>query len=176
MARLFVGLALSDEFAQEIMNWEKDYQAWPVKWLAPANFHLTLVAPWEDKNREEAKAIFAAFSGMFKPVKANFSVVTFGPNPINPRLIWAKGEADVGVADIKAKTELALNLPDDPRPFFAHLTLARFRPEEFTKLPAQELNAPISWETVFDTLVLFESHLSPDGVDYERLAEIKLLA
>ena len=174
MARLFIGLALNEELTQEILSWESNYLLWPVNWLASNNLHLTLVAPWDDKNKEEAKEIFTGFSGLFSPVSAKFSIVTFGPNQFSPRLIWAKGWSSEIALEIKRKIELGFNLPDDNRPFLTHLTLARFRPESFVNLPVKQLEEKISWEAIFDTLVLFESHLAPEGVEYERLQEIKL--
>lgn len=174
MSRLFIGFAFSQPFRDEILNWQRNYLAWPVNWLEPANWHLTVVAPWEDDNLEEAKEIFAELKGRFKPLPVSFNRVCFGPNAFSPRLIWATGQIDPAVEDIKKAALSALGLDEDRRPFIAHVTLARFRPETFPTLPARELNEAVSWETVLNTLVLFESHLGPAGAEYERLAEIEL--
>ncbi len=174
MSRLFIGFALSEPLIQEILSWERNYVSWPVNFLSPENLHLTIVAPWEDKDKEEAKEIFSEINGLFKPLRATFSQIVFGPNPASPRLIWAKGWLEGRVAALKREIETIFNRPCDDRPFLAHLTLARFRPEDFPRLPARRLEEKINWEAIFDRLILFESHLLPAGAEYERLATMDL--
>lgn len=54
-----------------------------------------------------------------------------------------------------------------------HLTLARFREEDFTNFPAKKLDEEVVWNETASSIVLMQSHLSRQGADYEILMEAK---
>jgi len=55
-----------------------------------------------------------------------------------------------------------------------HLTLARFRPEEFRRFAGQELEEKISWHETIDNITIFESILSPGGAEYKVIKVFSL--
>src|SRR3990167_9190161 len=107
-------------------------------------------------------------------IELNFSRVTFGPNPREPRLIWAEGSTTPQLLKLKSSLDVALGREPDPRPFKLHLTLARFRPENFHSCQSKTLNEAVAWRDTATSFVLMESHLLAGGADYEVLAEIPL--
>jgi len=178
--RLFVALPISEKLQAEIAAWEKKFSQLPVRWLAGKNLHITLVAPWEEAE-ENIPGILEilknyrndpALKNFPKITEIDFSKVRFGPSPFTPRLIWAEGETPAELTELKKTLGRVLNLPDH-RPFSPHLTLARFRPEEFNGFSIKELDESIDWTETFTDFVLMESRLLPDGADYrimERFA------
>jgi 2'-5' RNA ligase len=101
-------------------------------------------------------------------------MVSFGPTPKKPRLIWAEGQASREILDLRLKIYEALGRKSEGRPFKLHLTLARFRPADFAAFPLKVLNEKVPWRERFGSFVLMRSRLSPQGADYEAVEEFKL--
>jgi 2'-5' RNA ligase len=100
-----------------------------------------------------------------------FNAIDFGPAK-RPRLIWATGEATREILELQEHVESALGAHDDGK-FLLHMTLARFRPEEFRAFPVKRIGEKVEWQMSVESIVLMESHLSSAGADYEVLEEIK---
>lgn len=180
--RVFVGLSISEKLQQEILDWEKGFLNLPVRWLKEKNLHITLVPPWyvdstsspQEENLERIKnqLQIVAGSGLFE---IDFSKVTFGPDPRQPRLIWAAGETPKELLNLRQRIHQVLNREEEKRPFRrVHLTLARFRPETLSSFPIKELNEKVDWRDKADRVVLFESILSREGADYKVISKISL--
>lgn len=177
--RVFVGLPVSGRLQTEILNWEKKFSNLPVRWLQGKNLHITLVPPWYEEDLEKVKNSLQVVvgSGAFE---MEFYKVSFGPNPRQPRLIWAEGETPKELLDLQEKLyrdpklQMHANLRKEKRPLKLHLTLARFRPETFSSFPIKELDEKVDWRDKVDRVVLFESILSRGGADYEVISETPL--
>ena len=172
MKRLFVAIPISEELQKGILEWEKYFNHLPVRWLSGKNLHITLVPPWYEDNAEEVAEKLKTIKGEFGSFDVAFKRVNFGPDPKNPRLIWAENTMPQKILDLKDKVEQALMIEGENR-FKFHLTVARFRPETFTSFPIKKLDEVIFWPDKIKSIVLMESHLSPAGADYEILEEIK---
>lgn len=170
--RIFIGAKPSARLIETVLAWQKNWQNLPVRWLTADQLHLTVVPPWNEKNLAEVKTILQPKTDQSlaeKPVIVNFSKVTFGPGPLAPRLIWAEGPAPAELVTLKDKLEQTLGLEPLRRPFTLHLTLARFRPEEFINFPVKHLEEAVDWQDTISSFSLIESFLKPDGVEYETL-------
>lgn len=174
MHRLFVAIPIAEELQAEIGDWRAQYRHWPVRWLAGKNLHITLAPPWEADDIEPAKTALESFCYEGKPFALAFRRVCFGPNLREPRLIWAEGQAPQEFLDIRERVSRLLNQPLDGRPFRLHLTLARFRPQDFVRFPMKRLDEAVSWRQAAGSIVLMESHLLPTGAEYEVLARAPL--
>ncbi|MBI5732093.1 MAG: RNA 2',3'-cyclic phosphodiesterase [Candidatus Magasanikbacteria bacterium] len=173
--RIFVALKISQRLGEKISDWEKGFPALPVRWLAPRNLHITLIPPWYEDDWEGVSRKLKKLEGLFKEeMRLRFEEVAFGPDFRNPRLIWAKGETPETLLKLKKALEDVLNRKAEKRPFRLHLTLARFRPEEFEFFPRRRLAEKICWQEKVVSFTLMESHLSPRGAEYEALAGIKI--
>ncbi len=173
--RIFIAVALSGPLQKEILEWETGLKHIPARWIAVKNLHITLVPPWyaEESEIPKIKRILADVGWNIKPFRLDFKKVSFGPLPRTPRLIWAEGSASDELIKLKVLVESALKQKQEKRPFLPHLTLARFRPEDFNNFSIKTLNEKVDWKEKAESFVLMESHTLPLGADYEILSEIK---
>lgn len=172
--RLFVAIPISEELQKEIANWQSPYRQLPVRWLSSKNLHITLVPPWEAEDVESVKARLQSFHYGGKPFSLVFRRVCFGPNGREPRLIWAQGQAPQELLSVRERVSRLFNQPVDGRPFRLHLTLARFRPQDFVRFSIKQLDEQVSWIESASSIVLMESHLLPSGAEYEVMARMEL--
>lgn len=172
--RLFVAIPISENLKKEIINFQRKFSKLNVRWLYGKNLHITLIPPWYEENVENIKTALKKIKeskNKIVSIKLLFEKVAFGPDPRAPRLIWAEGQTPQSIIILKKELEQILLKEPENRPFRLHMTLARFRQEDFPKFPIKELNEKISWEEDVASIVLMESHLSPRGADYEILDE-----
>lgn len=177
--RLFIAIPISANLQKEILRFQKQFPRLNVRWLYGKNLHITLIPPWYEENVENLKTTLKKIKeskNKIGSIKLLFEKVAFGPDPRAPRLIWAEGETPQSLIVLKHELDQILLKEKiiqkiENRPFRLHMTLARFRPENFHKFPIKKLNEKISWEEDVTSIVLMESHLSPRGADYEILDE-----
>jgi len=183
--RVFVAIPISEPLQEEILNWENECQkrgACPapfnrkggVRWLAGKNLHLTLVPPWYEETIEDVVSRMQNVGDGLRSFDVTFKRVTYGPNPKRPRLIWAGGETPRQLLELKESVEKTLGVEPEKRPYRLHLTIARFRPENFSQFSIKQLDEKVRWEERVENFVLMESHLSRGGADYEVLKEFLL--
>jgi len=185
MKRIFIALPITTE--PEI-DWSSELrEEKSIRWIKPKNLHITLVPPWyvADSRMEaqldrapESLPLVAqrlkSLEGKLTSFEMRFDRVRFGPDPRKPRLIWAEGETPQQLQELKTKIEKRLEREPEDRPFKLHVTLARFRPENFFRFPVKVLDKEIEWSEQVKAFVLMESHLSPKGAEYKVLEKIKL--
>jgi 2'-5' RNA ligase len=154
-----------------------------VRWVPPANVHLTLqflgAVPEERVTAVEAALGEAAAES--RPLSLSVRGVGGFPNARRPRVLWAGLEGDLAplaalVAGLGARLG-KLGFPPEDRPFSAHLTLGRARdgrgaPGLAGALARAGQAEAAPWRA--SELVLFESHLSPRGPRYEAIARVAL--
>lgn len=177
-------MPLSERLQGEIESWRAKYGHLPVRWLVGKNLHITLVPPWYEEDIQGVIDKLNRAGEGFAPFDVLFEKVEFGPDPRQPRLIWAEGEAPKELIELRQRVEDALMQEPaallggprrEKRPFRLHLTLARFRPETFSSFPVKKLEEEISWRDRVNSFVLMEAHLSREGADYEILEEFPLV-
>ena len=193
MKRLFVAIPISEKIQKKALEFQKAYTSLQVRWLTGKNLHITIIPPWYENDPNRIKNILNEFSlkadtsqtnpSPTGPLAIKFNNISYGPNPAAPRLIWASGQTPTKLIQFKKNLE-SLFLKEKilkqqpacggPFPFLLHLTLARFRPEDFKDFPIQNLSEQIDWPETLHTFVLMESHLSSAGADYEILEQFKL--
>jgi 2'-5' RNA ligase len=198
--RIFIAIPISENLQREILEWEENFKNLPVRWLQGKNLHITLVPPWYTDEVEKIKEACRNFkkisqsisyhpieqSDIVSPFEIEFRKVTYGPDPQRPRLIWAEGKTPAEIRNLKLEIERALNQKPEERQFKLHLTLARFGPrplrqrsgaggsETFSSFPIKKLDEKVDWKERVESFVIMESHLSPEGADYEVLEKIVL--
>lgn len=172
--RIFVAVAISKSLQRKIFDWKKKHKSarwWTsVRWLVSKNLHITLIPPWYEKNVDNVKNRLArqSFSegGAFNIL---FEKVEFGPDLKKPRLIWTTGKTPKEALNLKKSLEKTLKRKSEYRTWKLHLTIARFREEDFDKFPVKKLDEHVEWKEKVRSFVLMESHLSPKGADYKIL-------
>lgn len=182
MKRVFIGIKASNKIETQAALWRAGKSDWPVRWVGGNNLHLTLVPPFYCGDIDDvAKKIIGTGHGPSIdlkeeiPIKIRYKTISFGPRPHNCRLIWAVGEASGGLVKLKKKIDELTGTKPDQRDFLPHLTLARFRPEDFRKMENKDLHDRIDWEEEINSIEIFESQLTPQGAEYTMLKSINII-
>ena len=154
-----------------------------VRWVTPANIHLTLKFFGEITDAQvEAVAAAAGAVAAATPVLTlqAQSLGTF-PGPQNPRVIWVGlGGQTERLAILAQQLENAfvpLGFPAEKRPFTPHLTLGRVRSSrgrEGLALRLQTLALPDFPPYPVSRLVIYQSILRPQGAAYTPLRHLSL--
>ncbi len=154
-----------------------------IRWVPPENVHLTLqflgAVPEERLPGVEVALRAAAAAG--RPLSLEVKGAGGFPNARRPRVLWAGLAGEIpalgALAEDLGRRLAPLGFPPEERPFSAHLTLGRARegrgsPRMAGALAGVAETAGVPWRAA--ELVLFESHLSPQGPRYEPLVRAPL--
>ncbi|MCL5004467.1 MAG: RNA 2',3'-cyclic phosphodiesterase [Patescibacteria group bacterium] len=172
--RIFIAIPISKKLQKEIEKYREFYSDLPARWLEGKNLHITLIPPWEEDNIDEVKDILKTIESKIGSFEMNFEKVSFGTNSYSPRLIWAIGKTPKQIIELKKLLENALNMPSERNDFLLHLTLARFRPEDFKNFPVKKIDDKINWREIVEEFIIMRSHLSRNGAEYEILERFRL--
>jgi RNA 2',3'-cyclic 3'-phosphodiesterase len=184
-ARLFVALDLPDEVREGLVEWQGTFDDPGLRPVKPESLHMTLVFLGYHPEKE-IERIAATALGVDVPAP----VVQLAPDPIGvpkgkrPRL-FALDAPSEGAIELQGRVEERLVkarfYEPEKRPFWPHLTVARIKPEKRgSRKPAPVDNPPgplpggLSRPKTYVRLVLFRSHLRPQGAEYIPLAEKNL--
>jgi 2'-5' RNA ligase len=179
--RLFLAAPLSDEIRTALadhLDTALSGRALPGRRVPPRNWHLTLRFLGDCTIDARDKVVAALGEGS---PGAQFSLGLGGlgafPRPDRARVLW------IGTTDgtpllrlLAEKAEAAARaggFEPERRPFSSHLTLSRLRPEEdVTALIASV--PPFGKADVIREIVLYRSHLGPQGARYEAVHRFPL--
>jgi 2'-5' RNA ligase len=195
---MFVALDLPEEFLDGFVAWQE--QAFgarrDLRLIPRFSLHVTLVFLGYQFESDIEKIVEASFSERPGPFELRAQEVVEVP-PRRPRL-YAVGLEDSGEAlggwqsGLSARLEAAGLYEPEKRPFWSHLTVARFKkterhqggarprtgarargpidqPEPLPELP-EELQQPFR----AGRLTLYRSTLKPQGAVYDALARVEL--
>jgi 2'-5' RNA ligase len=187
--RSFIAIPLPEEikdFLNRVQEILKTTQA-DVKWVKPANIHLTLKFLGEINN-QQAEEIKKIIRQVCKD-KASFQAILLSlgafPRIDQPRVIWAgiaEGNEKIKqiVQELNQEIDQLLGLPGEKKPFTSHITLGRTR----SGLKREKLAAKLKEfqnqidegpkKFKIDRIVLFKSTLTPQGPIYEELYSANL--
>lgn len=185
--RLFVALelpaAVSAELAALQQRMRRTAPPPPVRWVKPANIHLTLQF-LGDVDAARAPAILARLHALpaAGDIHLQLALAPVGafPNLRRPQTIWAGVGGDTaGLVRLQQSVAAALEplgFPPETRPFHAHLTLGRVRRDA----PAADIRAlgasiaalppPSAHTWPAGAPLLFQSTLTPQGPIYTNLS------
>jgi len=188
--RLFIAIELPPPVSQALNSLQDRLQAArPVRWVKPAQIHLTLQFLGETP-AAKIDPLVAALTETIPLAGRPFSLTLGGvgafPNLKRPRVIWvgladqAKQLPKLYAAVIRATQ--GLGFTPEERPFSPHLTLGRTEKQAAGRDYAQigqviqEQQGQIGPSASFmvDHISLIRSQLQPAGPIYTTLAEIEL--
>jgi 2'-5' RNA ligase len=185
--RLFIALDIDRDIRERIAAFRNQIrQLVPdVRWVGVETFHVTLQFLGETKKSDEIRRALQPVKS--PPLQISFRGAGFFPNPKAPRVFWIGIEGDQRMQHLViaiSQALLPLGFEREPGPYTPHLTLARSGSGKPRPVPGerpapglQQVRAKL--ETLpppdFGTMTahefcLYESHLSPAGPRYERLA------
>jgi 2'-5' RNA ligase len=170
--RIFVGLKIEPEIARELAQLARALQRFGIRTVAPCDIHLTLVPPWNagsipaaiDKLRNVVDG-FGAFS-------LTFEHLGYGPQPRQPRLLWAECVDSNELSRLHAVLLEAYG-GGDARPFRPHVTLARLRHNGRSIARKHPIDRRLAFVQRVSSVELF--HSPPAGQrGYQVLASVPL--
>lgn len=189
--RAFIAIELPPEIKDFLAGLEKQLKSTSadVKWVEPANIHLTLkfLGEIDDIKYSQVKGIIE-YAVKDKAI-FNLRLHSLGafPRISLPRVIWVgidKGEVQTKeIAQILEEKTREIGIPAEERDFSSHITIGRVRSglnKEKLIQRLQELQAnPLKTENLefpVTKITLLKSTLSPKGPIYEILKEASLKA
>jgi 2'-5' RNA ligase len=167
-ARVFVALTIAPEIADELAQMARELERFPVRLIAPADIHLTLVPPWNEFSIPDAVEKLRRVADRFDGLTLEFRRVGYGPEPRRPRFLWAECAAGPDLAQLRAMLLLTFGQTDD-RPFRPHVTLARLRGNGATIARKYPIDRDLALTQRVDSVELMQSP-PPGGSGYKVLA------
>lgn len=159
-----------------------------VKWVAPANMHITMVflGDVDDglvPDLEVAARQALEETGLDSPIDVTLDRLGAFPHVHKPRVVWAGCTSDPEpVKRLATSLEQALEplgFDSEDRPFTTHVTLGRVKErgrsqglQDLTE--AIESHEPFRYDVEIDRLTLMQSRLGPEGPTYDSVLAIPL--
>jgi 2'-5' RNA ligase len=183
--RAFIAIDMPDEVTTGLDGLQQELKTLglDVRWVRPANIHLTLkfLGDIEPADVEAIDGAMGAASENCPPFALTVSGIGFFPGVNRPRVLWVGlgGEArrllDLQ-ADLADRLD-AIGFSREKRPYKAHLTLGRMRQARHSDRFKQVLQQFCGWggpQFTADRMTLFRSELKPSGAEYTLLKQVKL--
>jgi len=181
--RLFAGLPLDAGTRAILTDLTADVRRtdWPVRWVAPEAWHLT-VKFYGEREEAEVAPIGAALAEAVEgtpPLDLQFTALGANASGRRARVLWLDVEAPAALELLHHRVELAgqaLGIEAEGRPFRPHLTIGRVRNGAVLPPGAGDRLAATTVDVAFlaDRLVLFESTPGPGGPRYTERAAFPL--
>jgi 2'-5' RNA ligase len=185
MMRLFVALNLPEDVRDALHQATAPLRAagFPVRWVEATSFHVTLkflgwVAPERLAAIRDAMASAAANS---RPFELQVGGIGAFPSLRRPRVLWLGVDASPPLRGLKQDLEWAfapLGFERELRAFQPHITLGRTVRDagagEFRALETILGDVAAEARVQVHEIDLMQSHLSPTGARYERIASVPL--
>ena len=184
--RTFVAVPVGEEIERTVERVEaalKRSRA-GVKWVKPANVHITLKflgGVEAGRLSEVSEALGRALEGVPAFDAAVSGVGTFPPNPARARVVWlglTEGLEDMKSLAARVEEAMAeIGFAKEKRPFKSHLTIGRVRRgagglDVLGKSIAEVEFKPL--KLAVDRVNLVKSELTPSGAIYTVLEEFGL--
>ena len=183
--RAFIAVGLPDEVRDALAGLQRQLDASraDVKWVEPANLHLTLkfLADLTEAQRAGMDALLRQIADRQPKFVMRLGALGAFPTLTAPRVVWVGCEEGqeplIRMAQQVEAGAAALNLPREERPFAAHLTIGRVRSPRgradlVRAIRTVSWTPPAAWPVT--ALTLYQSVLSSRGPTYTALAEVAL--
>jgi len=181
--RTFLGLPLATAFQGDIAplieKLKRDHPE--VRWVKASEIHVTLhfFGSIEAEEIPKIKQLVSSVTERSRPLELCLKGVGGFPNLGRPRVVWVGIEgATEPLKALQAAIERELGkagFPGEAREFKPHLTLGRVK-EGGRVSGIDQVFFGATEQKKLSELVLFQSHLSPEGARYERIATFPLSA
>lgn len=176
--RLFIAIELPEEIKRILGKLRSDIPG--ARWVPQEQLHLTLSFLGELE-----EAALQRLTGALSALRAPGFELRFGgsgcfPNPRRARVLWVGLEPQPLLDKLAVKvrkTVLSCDIPQDERPFSAHITLARLKQPagaEVTAFLEQAKKQKLPSLRVRE-FILFQSSLTPRGAIHTAIGKFRLV-
>jgi 2'-5' RNA ligase len=182
--RSFVAINLDDSLRNEIDGATAGLKSgnWDVKWVSPANLHITLKFLGEipEKSVTELKETLSSVVSRHESFVLKFRGVGVFPDKKRPRVIWIDILESDKLVKLQEEVENSLipyGFEREDRSFSAHLTIGRIRSSggKESLLRAMETLKERDFGNIeVNNVSLMKSDLKPAGAQYTTIAEFYL--
>lgn len=184
--RTFLGVAVSDDTRRRSATIQRELAAIAdVKWVEPANLHVTLLflGELDDRDLVDVCKVTTAAARREPPFGLRVSGLGAFPTPRRPKILWG-GIADGAESLVRLHSAIATPLIEagsyrkEDRDYTPHLTLGRANAEEDSNRLAPELPKRLAWDggtTAVDEVLVYSSELRRAGPEYAVVARSPLL-
>ena len=182
--RIFIAINLPPEVRQFLSRYEKKWPELGGKWVTEYNLHITLAFLVELNDQELGEVCMAVKNAVrgHQSFEVVLNRVCYGPeNKIPPRMVWAVGEKNHPLSDMKRAIENALmekiHFVKDKKSFSPHVTLARLSAFLWRSIePEERPEVAESLELVFtvQSVEVMESELKKGGPVYQVIESFHL--
>ncbi|MEM6628665.1 MAG: RNA 2',3'-cyclic phosphodiesterase [Bacteroidota bacterium] len=181
MARIFLGIPIPEAQCLQLVDFVSKIPPQPgIRWIRPANYHLTLA--FLDELPEEAmdnvREAFCVGLKNHRAFSLDFYAYTFAPSGRDPRMLWARWEKNEPFRKLYERIRI-LSEQIQPNLLFRnspipHITLARLKGGVDTREIDLRKGGGVSPLKV-EKVVIWESLRNEKGqVSYKALSEIIL--
>jgi len=172
VARIFVGLKISPEIAEELAAYIAELKKTRARLVAPADVHLTLVPPWPELSIDQAVERLREVAIAHAPLSLKLEHIGYGPHPNRPSLLWVDCAATDEIAALRHALMQAFR-QENFRPFRPHVTLARIPHRERSFVRRHPIDHGLNLVQTVRTVELFQSP-PPGAKGYQILASLEL--
>jgi RNA 2',3'-cyclic 3'-phosphodiesterase len=170
--RVFVGLKITPEIAQELAKLAYPLKGEGVRLVAGSDIHLTLVPPWNESGLTEAAEKLRKAVCCFGYFVLTFEHLRYGPTARHPHLLWAECVASKELIALRAALLAAFGQVET-RPFRPHVTLARIPNNGRVIARKNPLDQSLLFAQHVTSVELFQSPPKGPG-GYQILASLPL--
>lgn len=180
LIRTFIAVELDPSFREKILQIQKRFSDFELKFVNPEIVHITLKFLGDIRESMVSPVSAALDSIMCEPFEAKVEGIGVFPKPSNPKVLWLGARGNFGDLHDDVETVLKpFKFKEDERGFTAHATLARVKSlnkdqkNAFIIVLNELKNIEIGSFQV-DKVFLKKSTLTPDGPIYETLHTVYL--
>ena len=177
--RLFLAVGLDGETRHLLAACLADHLEMAPSWkpVRPEDWHVTLrFLGWSTEVQRDLVMMYLADQLTASPFVARLEGLGAFPKPRKATVLWMGVDVADRLAPLAAASEsaaIAAGFAPDDRPYHAHLTLARIRPQADVRGLVEEFD---SCGVRFDVnaVTMYESFVEPGGTRYEPIDTLPL--
>jgi 2'-5' RNA ligase len=170
--RIFVGIKIIPEVADQLARLALPLEPFSVRFIRPADLHVTLVPPWNEPNIEE---VISKLDNAIRGCRGfclKFDRLRYGPTRKQPRLLLIECQATPEIEALRALLFQALGHTEEGEPpFLPHVTIARIPDNGRMIARRHPMNQDLAISQRVEAVTLFRSTGGAAGeAGYEVLA------
>lgn len=182
--RIFIAINFPENIKSRLAVHQKGWPKLPCNWIPPENLHITLafLGNTGEKELKRIKGAVKEITQRNQPIAISLRKICYGPPKIkSPSLVWAEGEKNRALTNLKTDLDKALFEITDysapKRDYIPHITLGRikkFKWRRFSSGSRPVVNKDIDMDFRVSSIEIMESELKRTGAKYYILKSFKL--